>query len=338
MTTMTAVSRVGELVLARLLAVGKRPPTPGRLRSEIERFLRQKPSSEQWQAQLDELVGAGLLAIKPYRLTETGKARALEFIGVEALPARANWGTIQAGYLVPKALGVPVDAEDTRKRIKSEDGLAALLVKREYDVPVGGAPTLARVLQALAVQEACKRMGVAPTSSWEGLEATLLGEVLGQGGLDRKQLDKQLPRKVVGAHKSGIAGLREAVLQNWLGGDRAPAVRPDRTEPAAETAPFDLAAFAGTVQAVARHCPHGWFGTNKVFISHVWRATSQEPGFPQMTLAEFKARLTEANNQGLLRLSRADLVEAMNPADVQESETPYLNAVFHFVLVEKEQS
>jgi hypothetical protein len=56
-----------------------------------------------------------------------------------------------------------------------------------------------------------------------------------------------------------------------------------------------------------------------------------------MYLADFKNRLVEANQQGLLHLSKADLPEAMDPNDVRESETPYLNAVFHFVLIDREQ-
>jgi hypothetical protein len=52
-----------------------------------------------------------------------------------------------------------------------------------------------------------------------------------------------------------------------------------------------------------------------------------------MTESEFKARLTEANHAGLLSLSRADLVEVMDPADVDASEACYLHAVFHFIQV-----
>jgi hypothetical protein len=51
-------------------------------------------------------------------------------------------------------------------------------------------------------------------------------------------------------------------------------------------------------------------------------------------LPEFKQRLVEANAQHLLHLSRADLVEAMDPELVAESRTSYLNATFHFVLLE----
>jgi hypothetical protein len=100
---------------------------------------------------------------------------------------------------------------------------------------------------------------------------------------------------------------------------------------------FDLAAFARTVQAAARDCPTGRFGDNKVFINHVWRRLSEEPRFAGMNLNEFKRRLTEANTANMLTLSRADLVSVMDPEDVRESETPYLNAVFHFILIEREQ-
>ena len=87
--------------------------------------------------------------------------------------------------------------------------------------------------------------------------------------------------------------------------------------------------------AAARHCPTGWFGDNKVFVSHVWRQLHEEPGVPPLDLPAFKQRLVEANQAGLLTLSRADLVQVMDPADVRDSEIQYLNATFHFLLVER---
>ena len=64
-------------------------------------------------------------------------------------------------------------------------------------------------------------------------------------------------------------------------------------------------------------------------------ASQREPNFPRLTLGEFKHRLVEANSQHLLHLSRADLVQAMDPQLVAESETTLLNATFHFVLLEE---
>ena len=94
--------------------------------------------------------------------------------------------------------------------------------------------------------------------------------------------------------------------------------------------------FASVVKAAARASPTGRFGDNKVFISHLWRQLRTDPRFAALGPAGFKARLVEAHRADLLTLSRADLVQLMDPADVSESETPYLNAAFHFVLVDKE--
>jgi hypothetical protein len=90
------------------------------------------------------------------------------------------------------------------------------------------------------------------------------------------------------------------------------------------------------VTAVARKCPTGWFGDNKVFISHVWKQLRSEPRFAPLGLGGFKQKLVEANRANLLTLSRADLVQLMDPTDVRESEITYLTATFHFILVEKD--
>jgi hypothetical protein len=62
-----------------------------------------------------------------------------------------------------------------------------------------------------------------------------------------------------------------------------------------------------------------------------------DPDFRSMDFASFKECLAEANNARLLDLSRADLVQAMDPEDVQLSEVSYLNATFHFIRIEPER-
>jgi hypothetical protein len=52
-----------------------------------------------------------------------------------------------------------------------------------------------------------------------------------------------------------------------------------------------------------------------------------------MGLDVFKQRLAEANNARRLDLSRADMVEAMNPEDVAQSRVVYLGAEFHFIRI-----
>jgi hypothetical protein len=95
----------------------------------------------------------------------------------------------------------------------------------------------------------------------------------------------------------------------------------------------NLRSFAEQVKSTARDCPTGRFDDNKVFIAHVWKALQVEPAFWTMELDTFKEHLAEANNARLLDLSRADLVQAMDPDDVRQSEVHYLNATFHFIRI-----
>jgi hypothetical protein len=112
----------------------------------------------------------------------------------------------------------------------------------------------------------------------------------------------------------------------------APVVEHPTPEPAAAEE-FDLEAFANTVRAAARHAPTGRFGDNKVFIGHLWRQLRDQPQIAPLGLDGFKAKLLEANRGRLLTLSRADLVQMMDPDDVRESETGHGTAASHFVLI-----
>jgi hypothetical protein len=340
--TIVPVSLAGELLLVRLLLPARRAPAPARVRADVARFFGNAPSDERWQDTIDGLVHAGLLATKPWRLTEAGRSRALDFLGIRELPPRCNWGTIQAKFLVPKALGLAPTATETVKRIAKGESLAALLLKRRFGLGLGPSPSFGEVLEALA----CRELGFPEASSLGEVKRLVLARLIGSDeGLSDDALRKALPRVLLGASTGGIRGLRGALLHGWAdatAAGQAPAPPtakrpPDAVVEEPSSAEFDLPMFARTVKTAARHCPTGRFGDNKVFISHVWRQLREEPGFPAMDLATFKERLTEANNARLLTLSRADLVQVMNPADVQESQTRYLNGEFHFVLVEKEQ-
>jgi hypothetical protein len=330
MATCVASSLVGDIILVRLLTAGKKPTTPSELRKGLEPFFAHSPDAEQWQAHVSDLVSAGMLTTRPYRLTETGRMYALGFLGLEALPKGMTWKTIQSRYLVPKALGVSTNTE-TAKQVSEAEGLRAYLLRDNYQLPVGTGASLTRVISALAFKE----LKFPDETNLAGLKAAALSRLLGSGNkLKMKEIEKQLPKKVLNANRSGADSLREAILRRWLNGSAEPEQEAfDKEAQPPKATAFDLPAFAATVVAAARDCPTGRFGENKVFINHVWRHLRHEPGVPQLDLADFKARLAEANHAGLLQLSRADLVQVMDPADVGDSETHYLNAVFHFVLI-----
>src|SRR5262245_22392804 len=234
--TATAVSlgRVEELVLARLVTCGKSRVKPEKVRQDLAPLFRHPPGGDQWQAHTDTLVEAGLLTLKPYRLTEAGRARALEFLGVEALPPRANWKTVCTRYLMPKALGLPTDAALPGRL--DEAKLGAFVLKAKHALPVKANASLPRVLEALV----CKELGFPQEVNLKGVQTAKLMRLLGTNEpLTTRQLQEQLPRHLLGASKGGKEGLQEAILKRWLDAEESVASR----EPA-EEAPASAQAVA----------------------------------------------------------------------------------------------
>ncbi len=117
-------------------------------------------------------------------------------------------------------------------------------------------------------------------------------------------------------------------MRRWL----LPPARPVSTRSEADrSAPFDLEEFVRDVVSAMTHVTAGRWDGAKIFVNHVWRQLLTEGKAGGLDLDSFKAHLLEANRQGLLRLSRADLVFAMPPEDVRESEIPSFGDVFHFI-------
>lgn len=112
----------------------------------------------------------------------------------------------------------------------------------------------------------------------------------------------------------------------------APPAPPAPPRPPAAPLPADERAFAERVISAAKAAKTDRYGGNKVFISHVLRQLERE-GVAVGDAEAFKARLVSAQRRGFLSLTRADLVEAMDPADVEASLTKYLSTSFHFVRV-----
>jgi len=99
-------------------------------------------------------------------------------------------------------------------------------------------------------------------------------------------------------------------------------------------APINLIYFTRKVMEVARYLPETYkFGPNKAYICKVW-----EVGFKgQMDLGTFKEYLKQAHIQGLIYLSRADLVQVMNQEWLKLSRIQLVpgsdTAVVDFVLI-----
>jgi hypothetical protein len=319
------------------------------VRDDIGKLLGADFSTDDFNELRNELADAGFLTKgkrNTFVLTDAGRERAMRFLGTDELPPRLNWSTLVAKYLFPKAAGL---SEDAAAKLKNGDNVAAFILKRKYDLAAAAGSTVSQILEAVV----CKNLGFADETTLEGLLCAVLSRLMGSERLSKKDIVSQLPLFETGLTAVNAAAARNKVVCDWLGG--APRKQPksaqlepsefepSRPEPAAHEPlppePFDLPAFAGTVRTLAaRTDAQDRFHDNKVFIAPLWRATQDEPNFPRLSLSEFKQRLIEANSQSLLHLSRADLVSAMDPQLVAESETAHLNATFHFVLLEGDRS
>lgn len=333
---------VADLLLVRMSLPSRKPVAPSAVRKDLGKLLGGDFSAADFDELRNELASAGFLTKgkrNTFALTDPGRDRALEFLGVAEVPAGTKWSTIVAKYLFPKAAGL--SAEATAK-LDNGDKLAAFVLKRKYGLASGAGARVNQVLEAIV----CKQLGFSDETTLDGLLCAELSRLVGSERLTKDDLAKQLPLFETGLKAVSADAIRSKLVQDWLGG--APRKQPKPSDPeASQPEPpqpeppqqevFDLPAFAATVRALAAKSPsEDRFHDNKVFIAPLWRATQEEPSFPRLSLDEFKERLVEANSQNLLHLSRADLVSAMDPQLVAESEAAHLNATFHFVLLEEE--
>lgn len=125
---------------------------------------------------------------------------------------------------------------------------------------------------------------------------------------------------------------REARSMVELGEVRAvqPATKPSpqraRAKMAEQQAPERLESFARRVQSAANELPPWTPGADGVPISDIYHRLRPRP-----PLEEFRRLLIQAHQADLLELTRADLVEAMDPKTVRDSEVTHFGARFHFV-------
>jgi hypothetical protein len=341
------LTRTAELLLIRLLPIsGKTLTNPKRVRDELRKFGARLESDEAWDRLVASLAQAGLVLNRPLAITDAGRERAMEILGLAQLPPRLTWPQIRDKHLVPLAAG-----GGPAKEHSSKDKLAGLLLKRKYDLPLQRGATLANAAVALV----CRELGFPELTDLKALEAAVISRLLqSPEALPLKNAIEQLVRIKLGAPRGKVDELRQALVAQWIAekdeakekseiasSQASAGASAGGTSASRESAEGanDLPGFVQKVTHSARHSFTGWFGDNKLFISHAWRAfRSAGDGAARLDLQSFKQRLVEANTRGLLRLGRADLVAAMNEQDVRDSEIKYLNAEFHFLLIEGQEA
>jgi hypothetical protein len=350
----SSLSPIESLVLARLLLAGEKGAKIGDLKKDLEPLLGHRWSGGELTAVLErtviKLVSLALAAYQPVKskraapavaLTEKGCRTALDFLRIDQLPTKSKltWDKLKkSSLLLAPALGLAGPGSPLAKN----DILRGVLLKTQYDLPLGELPTAKQAKEAWTRK--ALGMGEREKVTLDTIQAALFRRESGdhRATTPIKALDRLLAKRLQ-ARRDDPKELRDEILRHWV--DASLGKRPMGASPPGDSAasaptlspPLDLAQFARAVLAAACRCQNGRYGDNKVFIVHVWKAIQHDPGFDGMELAAFKTRLAEANNARLLDLSRADLVQAMNPQDVQLSEVSYLNATFHFIRVDSER-
>jgi hypothetical protein len=347
MNDLPSLSPVELLVLTRLLPVGEKGETPAKIQKDLEPLLEHRWSGSVLTSQLErvliKLVSVGLVAHRPVKskratppleLTSNGRETILAFLSVKQLPARPKptWGKLKHSLLLAPALGLPGPGQALSK----DDGFRAIMLKRQFGLPLGDYPTL-RQSKAEWVRKALG-MGEKEKITLETIQTALLRRELGESrAVDSKRVVDRLAARHLGARRDDLKEVRDEVLRSWIDQRSVPTTPATKVSAAPSVAAFDLSRFVAYVLDAASASPTGRYGDSKVFIVHVWRALRGNPEFRGMGLQSFKDRLTEASNARLLDLSRADLVQAMDPEDVRLSQVNYLNATFHFIRVDPEQ-
>jgi hypothetical protein len=326
-----AVPTTGAIAVADLVLVRYALPnaTPKKIQEDVGKLIDAGLSAAEFDDVRAELASAGFLSKgrrNTFAPTDAGRRQALQILGLSELPPGMNWGIVLAKHLFPPAAGLSGDAA---AKLDKGDKLAAFLLKRKYGLSSVAGSSVKQVLEAIV----CKECDFPQETTLDGLLRAVLSKLVeSPERLTKEQLAKQLPLVKTGLSKVSAEEVRRSIVRDWL--TCATKTRPrDQPSPAE---PFDLAAFAATVRALAAGSPsEDRFYDNKVFIAPLWRRSQREPNFPRLSLLGFKQRLIEANAKHFLHLSRADLVQAMDPRLVAESETAHLNATFHFVVLEE---
>ncbi len=100
------------------------------------------------------------------------------------------------------------------------------------------------------------------------------------------------------------------------------------TKPSGPLSDQDLA--LATLAAVHRTPDSGRFSPSRVFVADAYDELVKDPAVRGLSLERFKQRLVDLNREGMVHLSRADLVGAMNPAQVKRSEITHRSNMLNF--------
>jgi hypothetical protein len=354
--TMNATPDVSPLeatILLRLLTSSEKDSTRSSLQKSLKPFLEHRWSEAEQRSVVDEALGSlegkehlALEKKSRFVVTDAGKRAGLLTLGLASLP-RGGWRIVKKHMLAPALAGSTPAVKSPSKTALNADRLGGRILANHYDLQAGENPTRLQSVDALVR----KALGMAPGKrlTVNAIRAWILDQKLGAADAkerkdttekDIERIATQLAARTVKARRVTAPEIELAVFRQWFDGDPTPTPAPESTTaepsnpaPPAKPEPIgDDRDFARRVLTAARATKTGRFGEDKVFISHVFRKLVSE-GAVADDDRSFKDRLISAHRDDHLTLSRADLVGAMDPGDVDSSEASYRGATFHFIHV-----
>lgn len=313
------------VVLARLSKAAHSPPPED---AEIERAVRELCHPEIAPARAATTVVRTLMALRERRLvtgiqlTDEG-ARALR--AAFGMSRRPTWESVRSHHL-------PMLGADSQQR-----------------TPRAGTPRSRREASTPAIL--CAKLGLGDASSVAAVCDALVVEALEMpaGKLTLDAIRAHVLARRCGVAPGGSPGAvakrivsqpaNDAALALARQGLRAraePLEPPGAPKPVLPVQPARSVPEDGLLSTVREMLPkigsEGRFGSEKVFVSALWHRIEPARSSAELSLDVFKRWLVTANRDGWLQLARADLVGAMDPRQVAESEIRDRGATFHFVL------
>jgi hypothetical protein len=326
-------ARLEDLILARLSVQGARPLSPTDLAKAVEVFLDREVRGTGARQEIADAIArlrdGGYVEPATLVLTNSGTERLCSALALPALPKARSWGDFKRKHLVRLFEKGPAAADPATLGLK--------LIARKLGLP----DRSARSESALANAWMAKALGL----EGDGLSPFRIRTACLAASLKipaRPRLEDVVRLSVTalsGARTAGPGDVAHAMVAHWLTegsvmSGASPSV--DASGPQGQGEPRLHA--IQKVREAARSATVRRYGPSKVFIASVWEALRSDPEFSGLGETGFKNLLIAAHQRGDLTLARADLVAAMDPADVAASEIRHLNATYHFIQDNGDQS
>jgi hypothetical protein len=340
-----ALSRVELVVLARLTK--SNPPSEDQLRAAVLELCVPDATPDRTRvdvpAIVKELRRRRLVSPTSMMRTDSGSTVLRKALGVTRAPA---WDRVPT-LLAALALGVPAGSSATKTAVTEDSLIVTVLCKK---LGVARAASTTSLCDSLIADS----LGMEPGEvTLNRIRAHFLARRAATNGADASAdpavLAASLVRAEVGARLNEQRPIAKALGRRWVCGPvatKSSGPTDSRVAAPVQTAPTAVAAqasgppllpvAANLLEVVRETIPRvgadGRYGSEKVFVSAIWRSIERDRRLGDLSLDYFKRWLVGANRDGWLVLARADLVGAMDRKLVSESEIEDRGATFHFVL------